>query len=196
MLCWQDFATAMHVCPLIVDFLQHWDTNLPNDRRERYVKPLLPQLVNTRGSQALEHRRAWMVMDWAIRTMIPAWLRPLAELEHMAVGLQSYPPITERRTTLETLLEQVAEATGALADTFDTRTSPSKMHLSLLSAGWGGAVFAAYRLNWDLALGDISRTVSNASICVHERDIDMRTTVEQLQSSASFLLLQLANAKE
>ncbi len=39
----------------------------------------MPRLVGTRGSAALERRRVALVVDWLVRTHVPAWFR-LAKL--------------------------------------------------------------------------------------------------------------------
>lgn len=195
MLCWRDFAEEMKVCPLIMDFVTHWDPCVDERTRRQLLRPLCSHIVRSRGTVELEDQRAWRVLDWTIRTAIPLWLGPVEELEHMAVGLRSYPEITAPRETLTTLLGQTAEAAAALAETLENPGRGSAMHLKLLASGWGGAVFAAYRINWDCVLGDVSRVLSNASIVLHTRGVDMSDAVSSMQSSARFLILKLANMR-
>ena len=60
----------------------------------RLLLPLIPKLVGTRGSKALESRRATMAADWLVRMHTPAWLR-LAGLTAQADALANFPEITD-----------------------------------------------------------------------------------------------------
>ena len=81
-------------CPVLGAFLRNWNDSLPDDERNALILPLIPRLVGTRGSKALETRRATMAADWLVREHTPAWLR-LAGLTAQADALSSLPEITD-----------------------------------------------------------------------------------------------------
>ena len=90
---WSDAPQC--ACPVITAFMVSWNDSLPdNADRDRLLKPLIPLLVGTRSTPAIEQHRATMAADWLIRTHTPAWLR-LAKLETQAVALESLPEITD-----------------------------------------------------------------------------------------------------
>lgn len=90
---WSDAPEC--ACPVITAFMVSWNDSLPSDaERNRLLKPLIPVVVGTRSTKAVEQRRATMAADRLIRVHTPAWLR-LAKLEQQAVALESLPEITD-----------------------------------------------------------------------------------------------------
>jgi hypothetical protein len=90
---WSDAPQC--ACPVITAFMVSWNDSLPsNAERDRLLKPLIPLLVGTRSTPAVEQRRATMAADWLIRVHTPAWLR-LAKLDTHAAALESLPEITD-----------------------------------------------------------------------------------------------------
>ena len=88
---WSDSPEC--ACPVISAFLRSWNDALPTDAdRDRLLKPLIPQLLNTRN-KSLEEKRSLMAADWLVRVNTPAWLR-LAKLDKQAELLESLPEIT------------------------------------------------------------------------------------------------------
>ena len=81
------------VCPVLGAFVRAWNDGLPDDERDAILKPILPRLIGTRGSNALAERRALMAADWLVRVHTPAWLR-LAKLDSQADALAALPEIT------------------------------------------------------------------------------------------------------
>lgn len=65
--------------PSIAAFIRSWSDGLRQTERDALMRPLLPRLVGTRGSEALERRRVARVADWLVRTHVPAWFH-LAKL--------------------------------------------------------------------------------------------------------------------
>ena len=79
---WSDSPPC--VCPVLGAFMRVWNDGLPNDaERTRLLKPLIPDLIKTKGSEALEARRATMATEWLVRVHAPAWLG-LAKLDKQA----------------------------------------------------------------------------------------------------------------
>src|SRR6185437_13825458 len=60
-------------CAVISVFLRAWNDALPDDERDALLRPLIPLLVGTKGTKALEHRRSLMAADWLVRVHTPAW---------------------------------------------------------------------------------------------------------------------------
>jgi len=81
-------------CPVITAFMVSWNDNLSDADRTLLLAPLIPLLVGTRSTPAIEQRRATMAADWLIRTHTPAWLR-LAQLDSQAAALEALPEITD-----------------------------------------------------------------------------------------------------
>lgn len=75
-------------------FLRIWHDELPDAERTKLLLPLISHLIGTKGSEALEQRRATMAADWLIRVHTPAWLR-LAKLDAQADALGRLPEITD-----------------------------------------------------------------------------------------------------
>ena len=89
---WSDAPAC--ACPVITAFMVSWNDSLPDADRTRLLAPLIPLLVGTRSTPAIEQRRATMAADWLIRVHTPAWLR-LAKLDTQAAALEALPEITD-----------------------------------------------------------------------------------------------------
>ena len=85
-------------CPIIAGFMRSWNDDLPDDERTRLLLPVIPRLVGTKGSNALEARRATMAADWYVCVATPAWLR-LAGLDKHADTLAAFSEITSFENT-------------------------------------------------------------------------------------------------
>ena len=115
---WSDHPQC--VCPVIGAFMRSWNDALPDADRTRLLLPLIPKTIGTRGSEALEARRATMAADWYVRTFTPAWLR-LAGLTAHADTLAGMPEILsfEKTPSIRTALEAArkdAEAARSAAE--------------------------------------------------------------------------------
>ena len=89
---WSDHPVC--ACRVIGEFLRLWNDALPDSERDALLRPLVPMMVGTRSTKAVERRRAMMAVDWLIREHTPAWLR-LAGLTRQADALASLPEITD-----------------------------------------------------------------------------------------------------
>src|SRR6267154_2076091 len=55
---WSDHPAC--TCPTLTAFMISWNDGLPSDaERDRLLKPLIPKLVGTRGSDKLAERRSY-----------------------------------------------------------------------------------------------------------------------------------------
>ena len=147
---WSDHPSC--ACPVITAFMVSWNDSLPNDDdRKRLLKPLIPHLIGTRGSKALESRRASMAADWFIRVQAPAWLR-LAGLTTQADALASFPEITDfaKTPSLMPVLEGIrkdADAAEVAAWNAAGAAARAAARVAAEVAAWDAARVAA----WDAA---------------------------------------------
>ena len=77
--------------PVIAAFLRTYNDGVDEAERQK-LKQYIPRLIGTRGSDAIEERRALIAADWIVRVHTPVWLR-LAGLTAQADALSSLPEI-------------------------------------------------------------------------------------------------------
>jgi len=125
-----------------------------DDARRQRLRPYLTRTIGTAGD-GLDPARAWMAMDWLIRTYTPAWLR-LARLTAPATALGSLAPVLDERSlhaALEPLERARQEARGTRSAAW---TAPwAATRAAARDTAWscaGAAAWAAARI----ALGDIA----------------------------------------
>jgi len=91
---WADHPQC--ACPVITDFLIAWNDGLPSDEeRDQLLKPLIPRLVGSRSTRAVEERRSYLALDWLIRVHTPKWLDLVPALHDHAKALRALPEITD-----------------------------------------------------------------------------------------------------
>lgn len=129
--------------PVIAAFLRSWNDSLPDDERQQ-LKRYIPLVINTRGSDALEAKRAWMATDWLVRVQAPAWLR-LAGLTEQAALLEGMPEVTATTVpSIKAPLEAVRKEAAAAWD-----------------AAWAAAWAAARAAAWDAARDEQNRVLES-----------------------------------
>jgi len=97
---WSDHPTC--ACPVITSFMIAWNDGLPSDaERDRLLKPLIEDVIDTRSTPAVEERRSYMALDWLIRVHTPKWLDLVPSLAPHAKALRD--------------LEEIADMAGATA---------------------------------------------------------------------------------
>jgi hypothetical protein len=140
---------------------------LPNGPRQR-LRPYLTRTIGTAGD-GLDEERAWMAMDWLIRTYAPRWLA-LASLEAEASRLADGPEITGPQplhAVMEPLEQGRAAARRSRACAFAAARNPFTSWAAQVTLGhtgreaaWacaGAAVWAAARLGIGEQDGDRAR---------------------------------------
>lgn len=134
---WSDHPKC--VCPVIAAFMRSWNDNLSDDNRTRLLLPLIPTTIGTRGSKALEARRATMAADWYVRTFTPAWLR-LAGLTARADALAGMPEVTSfaRTPSIRSALE-AAQKDAKAAESAAWSAAESAARSAARSAAWSAA---------------------------------------------------------
>ena len=91
---WSDHPQC--ACPVITDFMISWNDSLPSDaERDRLLKPLIPLVVGTRSTPAVEEKRSYMALDWLIRVHTPKWLEMVPALHEQAKALRELDAIVD-----------------------------------------------------------------------------------------------------
>ena len=190
---WSDHPTC--TCPVITAFMVAWNDGLPNDAdRTRLLLPLVPKLIGTRGSKALENRRATMAADWLVRVHTPAWLR-LAGLTAQADALAALPELTD-----------FAQTPSIMAPLNAARDAASNARDTAEAAAWDAARDAA-RAAAEAAAGVAARAAARAAAgaaawvaaWVAARDtaeVALKLTTEALQASALNLVERMCEARD
>ena len=150
-------------------FMRAWNDGLPDTERTELLLPLIPRLIGTKGSEALEQRRAAMAADWLIRVHAPAWLR-LAKLDAQADALERLPEITDfaQCPSLMPTLEVVRTDAAAWAAAGDAARA----------AAWAAAGYAAWAAAGDAAWDALD------------------STKKQLQQTAVHLVIRMCEARD
>lgn len=178
--------------PVIGAFMRAWNDGLPQEDRDALILPLIPHLVGTRGSRALENRRATMAADWLVRVHTPAWLR-LAGLTTQADALAGLPEITDFANTpslrgpLEAARKDAAAAWAAAR--------------AAAGDAWDAAGDAAGAAAWDAAgaaAGDAARAAAGDARAAagDAAKAKLEPTRLELQQSALALVERMITATE
>ncbi len=94
-------------CPVISAVVRDWNDSISDDdTRTRLLRPLLPRLVGTRvGGDEVLLERMWMVIDWQIRTYVPAFLRVSGLIA--AAKKKLAPVVAELQASMVGLIERL-----------------------------------------------------------------------------------------
>jgi hypothetical protein len=79
-------------CPVIAAFVRACNDAMGDEARNRHLRPLVPQLVNTRRTAEVERARGMLVLDDLVRTLLPVWLRRQGRRDEETL-LASLPPV-------------------------------------------------------------------------------------------------------
>lgn len=146
--------------PVIGAFLRSWNDVL-DDTDRQLLKPLIPQVIGTRTTSEDEEVRAWLAVDFSVRTITPAFMR-LAGLTDGADALAGVQPLTG------------VEASNAARGELERARSAS-------AAAWDAAWDAARAAAWAAARGAAWAAASAA----------LRPTVSELQAGALELVARM-----
>jgi len=160
------------VSPVLRALCISLNDGLPDVARQR-LRPYLARTIGTAGD-GLDEARAWLAMDWLIRTYAPRWLS-LVSLDEAAAGLADGPAITDTdalRGALEPLEQARSAARRARPVAFSSGGNPITSWAAQVSLGrtgrewaWacaGAAVWAAARLGIGEQDGDSARASARA----------------------------------
>ncbi len=196
---WSDHPEC--ASPVLGAFLRSWNDSLPDADRQM-LKPLIPRLVGTKASKAVEEKRAWMVTDWLARECAPAFLR-LAGLTDHAEALEGLAALTTTKQTVKaqpTLAAAGAAAGDAARDAAWAAAGPAAR-----AAAWAAARAAAWDAAGDAA-GPTARAAARAAAGAAARAAAwdaaraaagpaLEPTVKALQTSALLLVDRMIDAK-
>jgi hypothetical protein len=132
-------------CLVIGAFMRSWNDSIGDDAtRTRLIKPLLPSLVGTRSTRAVELKRSYLALDWLARVQVPAWLDLRDDLKAHAVALRGLKPLTDTAScrVAQTLLDKARTAAAAA---WDAAWAAAR------AAAWDAARAAARAAAWDAA---------------------------------------------
>ena len=197
--------------PVIAAFIRSWNDAIPDDEtRTRLLKPILPRLIGTVGSPAVEQRRADLAFDWCVRVSTPAWL-DLAGLKDEANALRSLRPLLDRSAVLaaQAALDRARErADAAWAAARDAAWAAARAAASdaardaartaardaardaALAAAWAAALAATWDAAW--AAARVAAWTAARDAATNK----LKPTVEQLQISALDVLAQMIAVSE
>jgi hypothetical protein len=142
------------------------------DRPRQRLRPYLTRTIGT-AEDGLDEARAWLAMDWLVRTYTPAWLR-VAGLANAAQRLADRAPIIDDRSldgALGALEQARREARRARAQAFAGGGMPGRAAgiaggRTGREAAWacaGAAAWAAARVAIGDQAGDRARASARAA---------------------------------
>lgn len=129
-------------CPVLSSFGRFINDGwLPEERQ--LLIPLIPRLVGSQGPIEVEHRRAYMLVDATLRTIVPMSLEAM-QWTDLANRLREIDQVTDKRTAQRAYrvsLETRAEIRGRLPAV----PTPSTAAISYAGYAANGLVYAAIR---------------------------------------------------
>lgn len=179
-------------CPVITRLIVSWNDSLQEDAdRNRLLKPLLPLIVGTRASPAVEQHRSYTALDWLVRTYTPAWLDLTDALSGHAATLRALNPIVSP--------ESATAARGHLLSAWDAAWDAG-WHAAR-DAAWAAACVTSCDAAWAAwAAWDAGRAAAwavwgagRAAVMVDGAEV-LAHTVASLQLSAQDLVRRMCAA--
>ena len=135
------------VCPVIGAFVRAWNDALPDDAtRTRLLLPLIPRLIRSRSTPAVESRRSWLALDWLQRAP-----HPLPDSDSAGARAAALPAENEERiadgAADRAADEDVSSAAQAAAAAHlaawtaehEARIASNAAHVAAWTATWAGA---------------------------------------------------------
>lgn len=201
---WSDAPTC--ASPVVASFLRVWNDALFDKDRDRLLpaEKWIPRLIGSRGDNAVEERRSYIVLDWMVRTNVPAWMDIIPALSKYAAELRALPEIVDSataRSSKPTLLSARKAAQEIVEMTLDrdplpedhlralefSATEAARFSVTSPEAGsieFSGATVA--REATGAAAWDVALEASEAAAVIAGRKL--RPTVKKLQQSALDLI--------
>lgn len=85
----QHSAEPESVSTTIADFIRVWNDGLQSDKEREILRPILPSLLNSRGTPDTESTRAGLCVDWLVNIQAPSWLRMIHGMKGHAEAVQN-----------------------------------------------------------------------------------------------------------
>src|SRR5690606_38551030 len=105
--------------PVLAAFLRTWNDSITDDApRTELLAPLVPRLVGSRRTAAVEQRRAELALDWFVRVQTLAWLALSDTLRPHAAALRGLAPLTSAAAcrSAQITLDEARSASAAVWD--------------------------------------------------------------------------------
>jgi hypothetical protein len=145
---WSDHPIC--ACPVISTFLRSWNDSLPCDAdRDRLLKPLVLQLIDTRSTPLVEEKRSYLALDWLIRVFTPRWLDLVPALAPHGAALRNLTEIADMAGAVAAG-ERVRPARDAAGDAARAAAGDAARDAAWAAAG-DAARAAARAAAWDAA---------------------------------------------
>lgn len=132
------------VSPAVRAFCTTFNDSLDHSPRQR-LRPYLARTIGTAGD-GFDETRAWLAMDWLIRTYTPTWLRA-SSLGDVAAQLRALAPVLDV-TTLHAALRPLGAARTAARTTWRETLGASR---AAVWAPWLAGRMAAREIAWESA---------------------------------------------
>jgi hypothetical protein len=175
---WSDHPAC--ACPVISAFLRSWNDSLPSDAdRDRLLKPLVLQLIDTKSTAAVEERRSYLALDWLVRVFTSKWLDLVPSLAPHSKALRD--------------LEEIADLAGASAASASVSAAGDAAGAAAMAAAWDAAWDAA-GASAGAAAWDAAGASAWAAAGAAARDAAgkfLKPTTEWLQASALDLVARM-----
>ena len=85
-------------CPVLASIVRTFNDVVPDvETRDRYLRPLVPLLINTRADESIQRQRAFLALDTAVRLFAPLALIADGNVD-AAEAIRRLPEIQDRRT--------------------------------------------------------------------------------------------------
>ena len=179
-------------CPVIASFVRSWNDGLPDESREKLLRPVLPRLLNTRSSKAVEARRSYLALDWLIRVHTPEWLSLREDLKEHAATLRGLSPVLDLAAAQEAgpKVRAARAATRADARAAARDAAWIATRAAAWDAAWAAAWIAAGAAAWAAARAAAWEDAWDAAWAAAKADAGktLAPTVQKLQVSAGELL--------
>jgi len=135
-------------CPVLASLVRACNDAMSDPARNRYLRPLVPQLVQTRADAAVEHRRGIAAIDCLVRRLLPRWLdqhhrfeearllrhmAPIKSLSHVRAATRAITTYAGDHRATQWVLDRALDGTAA------ERYVPGVVHLARAlndSAAW------------------------------------------------------------
>lgn len=199
---WSDAPSC--ASPVIAAFLRNWNDSLSDEDRDRLLPASVwvPRLVGSRGNEGIELRRAYLALDWLVRTYAPAFLGLVPSLRSHAEQIRNLPEVTDAASA--TIAAATAANARAAAGTAAWAAAGAAAATAAGDATWaaagdaagdaaGTAAWAASRAAAREAAAAASRAAAQDAAAAAARAAignaqTLQPTVDRLQASALDLL--------
>ena len=137
-------------CPILGSYGITLNDNMPDDLRDRLLKPLVPLIAGTRGTPQEELTRARFLAMWSVNRLMPIYLRAygVRALDELADACEAAKSVDE--------LRQLA-ARADLAALADRAALARNQILELMAEGLRQAILIGPHEGFDAAIDLVQR---------------------------------------